>query len=716
LTIHRFPVDKHSRNKFNLVNNKMLGILQTSFKPGVSPVPIQESGVFVDENINSVKLLKFLKRNKNKYHAFIFIPYLYGPILKGLQLVSEKAYLQPCLHDEVYAYLPEVERNFRIAKGILYNSEGESRLADYLYGPGISSKGIVIGGGVEDSSEKFSIPPTQVSEFNLRQINYVLYLGRRDQTKNIDLLIQAYLQFKKQYPSNPLKLVLAGPGTQSYSNNVAGLIDLGLVSEDEKAGLLAYCKALFQPSKNESYSRVLMEAWFYDHPVAAHRCCRSTALAVETAGGGWLADHENEWVDLFGLVDRLDDATLTQIGKKGHAYANKYAVWETVIDRYEKFLDLSVPSHRPYGEKTLKNRSNKLSAIHQITPCLATGDAISNQALIVQKYLHSLGYESNIYVESYDPSLSEFAKVLKTNGIENTAGLIYHHSIGCRLTRHAIDHPYPKCLVYHNITPPEFVKPYDPSFSKLLEEGRAELKDLSTNFSISVGDSAYNVSELQQFGFQSSSVLPICIDPDKWNQFPDVELMTNLQDGRANIIFVGRVFPNKCQHHLINAFYHYLHFDPDARLIIVGELLPGDTYSELVFQHIEELGLTDYIIVTGKVSDKELQAYYRTSHLYWSMSEHEGFGVPLIEAMWFDIPVLAYKSSAVPETLDKAGVIFTTKDDLDQVAALAKLCVRDNQLRKKILTAQRRRRLEFLPQVISLKIKELANRLEKQIQ
>jgi glycosyltransferase involved in cell wall biosynthesis len=233
---------------------------------------------------------------------------------------------------------------------------------------------------------------------------------------------------------------------------------------------------------------------------------------------------------------------------------------------------------------------------------------------------------------------------------------------------------------------------------------------------MSVGDSAYNVSELQQFGFQNSSVLPICIDPDKWNQFPDVELMTNLQDGRANIIFVGRVFPNKCQHHLINAFYHYLHFDPDARLIIVGELLPGDTYSELVFQHIEELGLTDYIIVTGKVSDKELQAYYRTSHLYWSMSEHEGFGVPLIEAMWFDIPVLAYKSSAVPETLDKAGVIFTTKDDLDQVAALAKLCVRDNQLRKKILTAQRRRRLEFLPQVISLKIKELANRLEKQIQ
>jgi glycosyltransferase involved in cell wall biosynthesis len=260
------------------------------------------------------------------------------------------------------------------------------------------------------------------------------------------------------------------------------------------------------------------------------------------------------------------------------------------------------------------------------------------------------------------------------------------------------------------------VKQYNPRFSKLLEEGRVELRDLSRNFSVSVGDSAYNVSELKQFGFQNCSVLPICIDPDKWNRSPDAELMAKLQDGRTNLIFVGRIFPNKCQHHLIDAFYHYLHFDPDARLIIIGELLPGDAYGELVFQRIKNLGLGEHIIITGKVSDEELQAYYRTSHLYWSMSEHEGFGVPLIEAMWFDIPVLAYKSSAVPETLNYAGIIFNTKDDLDQLAALAKLCARDDQLRKKIIAAQRRRRLDFLPQIILPKIEELAARLETEIQ
>ena len=715
LAVQRFSVDRRKRDEFDRVNQKMLRLLPASLKPGISPVSTEESRVFADENINSVKLLKFIKRHQHSYHAFVFIPYLYGPILKGLPLVAQKAFLHPCLHDEIYAYLPEVETIFRLAKGILYNSEGEARLAESLYGPGISTKGIVVGGGVEKSSVNSSGPAAKISRSIPGDISYVLYLGRRDQTKNLDLLVSAYLLFRQREPSIPLKLVMAGPGAKSYSDERSGLIDLGLVSEEEKAALLANCKALFQPSKNESYSRVLMEAWFNDRPVAAHRCCHSTAIAVDTSGGGWLAGPEEEWADLFTRVSRLEDTELRRVGRNGHAYADQYADWEAVIDRYENFLGLSQSGRHSAREALSRNRSHKLTAIHQITPCLAAGDAISNQTLIIQKYLRSLGYDSHIYVESYDPLLSEFAKVLRSGLIENGAGLIYHHSIGCRLTQQTVAYSCPKCLVYHNITPHEFVKPYDPCFAKLLETGRAELKDLATCFMMSVGDSDYNVSELQQFGFHNTSVLPICVDPDKWNRPAAARLMADLQDGRTNLIFVGRIFPNKCQHDLVDAFYHYLHFDARGRLILVGELLAGDAYSQKVIQRIEELGLTEHVVITGKVSDEELQAYYRTSHLYWSMSEHEGFGVPLVEAMWFDIPVLAYKSSAVPETLDRAGVMFIAKDQLERVAALAKLCVHDQNLKKKILVAQRRRRLDFLPQVIFPKIDEIINGLEEQI-
>jgi glycosyltransferase involved in cell wall biosynthesis len=316
-------------------------------------------------------------------------------------------------------------------------------------------------------------------------------------------------------------------------------------------------------------------------------------------------------------------------------------------------------------------------------------------------------------VQYLDPRVSRQAEVFQSKRLSKKAGLIYHHSIGSNLTEFVIQHAGPKCLVYHNITPAEFFRPYDSQVAHLLEEGRNDLKRLAQHFHLSVGDSEYNASELAEFGFSRPWVLPICVDPGKWAAEPDADLMYRLQDGRANLLFVGRISPNKCQHHLIEAFDQYLTMDPDARLILVGDFSPDEVYYQQLLASVEMLELRRRVIFTGKVSDAQLQSYYRTAHVFWSMSEHEGFGVPLVEAMWFDIPVLAFKSSAVPETLGIGGIMFTEKDRIASVAAMAKLLVHDYELRGKVIAAQQKRRQDFLPASLLKRLQRLITDLEK---
>src|SRR5262249_2068450 len=158
-----------------------------------------------------------------------------------------------------------------------------------------------------------------------------------------------------------------------------------------------------------------------------------------------------------------------------------------------------------------------------------------------------------------------------------------------------------------------------------------------------------NANELAASGFASPQVLPIIINPDRWNIEPNAELLTRLQDGRTNILFTGRIAPNKKQDRLLAAFAEYRKLDPNARLIIVGQSFAFDPYAQYINQVIHELELTDCVELVGQIDEGDLLAYYQTTHLYWSASEHEGFGAPLIEAMWFDIPVLALNDSAVGE-------------------------------------------------------------------
>jgi glycosyltransferase involved in cell wall biosynthesis len=209
-------------------------------------------------------------------------------------------------------------------------------------------------------------------------------------------------------------------------------------------------------------------------------------------------------------------------------------------------------------------------------------------------------------------------------------------------------------------------------------------------------------------------VLPIICDPAKWNLRADAGVMERLQDGLVNLLFVGRIAPNKKQDELVEAFAHYRELDAHSRLIIAGEGRASDPFYARLRRTIAARNLDEHVVVTGQITDAELLAYYRTAHLYWSLSEHEGFGVPLVEAMWFDVPVAAYRSAATPETIGDAGVTFERKDDLRAVASLVKLLTRDDEnLRRRTIAAGRERREAFTPARVHLILEELLARMER---
>src|SRR5215510_4186537 len=185
LTVRRFPVAIRDAVKFDQVNAKLLSLDPGKLRPGISPLTTTEADTFIQNNIESQALLNHLQVEGDSYHAYLFLPYMFAPIMRGLPLVADRAWLQPCLHDESQAYLSETATLFRTAHGLLFNSEGELALALRLYGPGIATRSKIVGEGVEfTKGTEASLPPF------LHETRFVLYLGRREATKNVDLLVR----------------------------------------------------------------------------------------------------------------------------------------------------------------------------------------------------------------------------------------------------------------------------------------------------------------------------------------------------------------------------------------------------------------------------------------------------------------------------------------------------------------------------------------------
>jgi len=241
--------------------------------------------------------------------------------------------------------------------------------------------------------------------------------------------------------------------------------------------------------------------------------------------------------------------------------------------------------------------------------------------------------------------------------------------------------------VYHNITPPEYFIGVHTDLVKLCFRGRRELTAYIQRSVLALGDSEYNRQELESLGFAATGILPVVPDFVHLNQPPDRALAGDFDDGFVNIMFVGRVIPNKRFENIIKAFHAYrTRHNPRSRLLLVGSHSGFEKYLAMLQALIAQLGTPD-IHFLGHVSNEELTALYDVADLFLCASEHEGFCVPLIEAFYKRVPVVAYAATAVPATMDGGGVLYDSRDPL-HVARILEAILDDRQIEEAVLASQ----------------------------
>lgn len=329
-----------------------------------------------------------------------------------------------------------------------------------------------------------------------------------------------------------------------------------------------------------------------------------------------------------------------------------------------------------------------MKRIVQILGFLSYGDAISNHTITIHQELRSRGVESEIYADYVDERLNAMAKTISHYEPHDDDVILYHLSTGSDLNRKVVEYPGKLIVNYHNITPPQFFRGYSSVMEQASETGYADAAFLKEHVHAVVSDSAYNTQELVKMGYTCPMYsVPIFIDFADYDKTPDQAVMKKCSGGVKNILFVGRIAPNKKQEDVIRAFYYYTKmFEPNSRLILVGNYSKLENYYLKLKRYSRKLGLRN-VVFPGHTSFAEILAYYRTADLFLCQSEHEGFCVPLVEAMYFGKPIVAYDSTAVGGTLGLSGILMKDKDPV-LTAAVMDQVIRDPGLRQQIAQNQ----------------------------
>jgi L-malate glycosyltransferase len=338
---------------------------------------------------------------------------------------------------------------------------------------------------------------------------------------------------------------------------------------------------------------------------------------------------------------------------------------------------------------------NLSTGVHQLLPVLEEEDAIGNYALNLRDSLREEGFDSRIFVYETRPGKKadtlpylEHRKFSTPNNI-----LIFHTAIGSPLVDYFIGCPDKKLLIHHNITPARFFAPWDREVSYLAHQARQQLAATADTVLAALADSSFNARELAELGYPEPEVVPLIFNWERLNGPGNPDITEKYGDGKTNLLFVGRIAPNKKQEDLLRIFSCYQKlFNPESRLILVGDGNRFPSYQRALNRMVHDLNLKG-VIFTGKVSPEDLRSYYRTSSLFLCASEHEGFGVPLVESLFYRLPVVAYDAGAVGSTLGEAGVLVKEKDPI-MIAGLINRIMTDNNLRGIIIKSQDRR-LEY---------------------
>lgn len=326
VNVKRFLVDERDLEKWiplqlSLSANKMISL--------------EEQLIWMKESVNSKKLYEYIKGNSAKYDAIFFAPYLFGTTFWGSLVAPEKSILIPCLHDEIYAYTDIIASMFRQVKGCIFNAEPEKYLAKRLFGENIKGDAVGMGFVLKNKEEIEKIKPYFKEDFN-----YIVYIGRKETGKGVPLLIDYFVSCKKEKTiPEDLKLVVAGGGSfddleRKEAKQREDIIDISYLSEEDKESLIKHSLALCQPSVNESFSIVIMEAWGLGVPVLVNAYCDVTKYHVEKSFGGFYFARRREFSSAINDLIKKKELKETVIPQNGYRYVKEKYNWDSVLERF----------------------------------------------------------------------------------------------------------------------------------------------------------------------------------------------------------------------------------------------------------------------------------------------------------------------------------------------------------------------------------------------
>lgn len=335
-----------------------------------------------------------------------------------------------------------------------------------------------------------------------------------------------------------------------------------------------------------------------------------------------------------------------------------------------------------------------MRAIHQLVAGFSRADAISNEARYMQSLFRDWGFASELFCETrrilpeLRSSARDLAEAEDVIGEEDVT--LLHLSIGSDANEVFTRLRGRKVIRYHNVTPPRFLRGINEQIAGSLQQGLDQVRNLAGSAELSLADSAFNGQELVEHNYENVQVLPLVLDLSTLRKGVSRNVMHRYQDGLINILFVGRCVPNKRLEDCLAAFYYFQKYvEPASRFIHAGSFAGTEQYQALLTTVCRDLHL-DNVDVLSSIPQPELNACYRSAHVFLCMSEHEGFCIPVMESMVMDLPVLAYQAAALPETMDGAGVLFRDKQ-FDLVAEMMGKLARPGSFRDEILEGQRQR-------------------------
>jgi glycosyltransferase involved in cell wall biosynthesis len=341
-----------------------------------------------------------------------------------------------------------------------------------------------------------------------------------------------------------------------------------------------------------------------------------------------------------------------------------------------------------------------LRPVHQVLPAASPDDAVTNQAFAWQRLLTQWGHPSEIVAEHVHPDLTGRVHRLDRSGkrLIGEGNIVLRYAIGSDTAELALKRPDRVALCYHNITPGQYLRDFNPAIADLCDRGREAIKAFARPAAL-IADSSFNAFDLREAGLGEATVVPLLLDvPRTPPQRPD-------PNDQPTVLSVGRIVPNKRLEDVIKVFALYQrHRAPGARLVLVGSSGGFENYRRALERLVDNIG-AERVVFTGPISRRARDAWYEQADVYLSMSVHEGFCAPLVEAMAYGAPVVARRAGAVPETLGDAGLAIDG-DDLPLFAEAVHEVVSSARIRAALGDAAAQRLEELTPEAVAQRIRE----------